>query len=473
MMERTGNRTRFGKTGGFTLIEAAFVVFLFSVIALSFYQLFSLGTKRILDVRRKLGAVALASEEMETVRSLPYASIGTKRSDGSGGWDYGIPAGDIVETRTISRSNATYTVHTMAEYKDDSFDGTASGSPNDAIPTDYKRVRIEVSWAGSENDQSVVTWGSFSPNGVEQPSNTGVLSINVTDPSGAELQDADIRVVSAADNVDLTAQTDSTGNLSLPGAPPGNDYMITVSKNGYYGARTYPAYPSSAFNPIDLPMSVVVGSVNQKSFAIGRVSDVTIQSVDTFGEAIPNVPFAVSGGRQIGTTVDPPITAVYDFSDSSQTGSDGKKVYGSRSYGQYVFSSIGSVSGYRFLYVDPEVIGVPDAFDISSSGEDQTASLVFAKTSVPSVLFTVTKTVGATTEAVSGASVRLYDDAIDYDETVTTDLSGKAYFPTSTPGLEDGTYQFEVTTSGYATETGSIDVTGGGLQDRAVTLTAE
>ena len=160
---------------GFTMIEAAFVLFLFSVITLTFAQLFSLGTKRIMDVRRKLGATTLADERMEIIRSLPYDSIGTKNPNGSGGWSYGIPRGDILETETIDKPGAVYSVHTMVQYVDDPFDGTASGtgSNHDAIPTDYKQARIEVTWPGAENGQSVIVWGTFSPNGVEQPSNTG------------------------------------------------------------------------------------------------------------------------------------------------------------------------------------------------------------------------------------------------------------------------------------------------------------
>ncbi|NTW14118.1 MAG: carboxypeptidase regulatory-like domain-containing protein [Candidatus Moranbacteria bacterium] len=458
---------------GFTLVEAMFFLFLFSVIALTFYQLFAVGSKRILDVRRKLGATALASERMETVRSLPYASIGTKRPDGAGGWDYGIPAGDILETESIVKTGATYTVHTVAQYEDDSFDGTASGGTHDSIPTDYKQVRIEVTWVGAEGGQEVVTWGTFSPEGVEQPSNTGVLSINVTDPSGASLQNADVHIVSATGNVDLTAQTDVYGNLSFPGAPPASDYMLYVSKNGYYGVQTYPAAPASAFNPLDLPMSVVIGSVNQKSFAIGRSSGITVRSEDAFGTAIPSVAFTLSGGHQVGTKLNTiPVEPVYDFSVSDTTGSDGQKAYADRSYGRYALAASGSVTGYRFLRVDPGILNTPDTFDMVV-GTDLIAKMVFAETSVGSVLVSVKTNNGSADVPVQNASVRLQDGTIGYDATVTTGPSGQAYFPTSMPALQAGTYQYDVTADGYAAETGSIAVTGMSLQDQSVTLTEE
>jgi len=462
---------------GFTLIEAALVLFLFSVIALTFYQLFSLGTRRILDVRRKLGATALASKRMEMVRSLPYDSIGTKHSNGSGGWTYGIPPGDIIETETTSESGGTFTVHTVAQYVDDAFDGKASGGPSDAVPTDYKRVQIEVSWAGTDgNTESVAAWSTFSPDGVEQPSNTGVLSVNVLNASGSPVQDATIHIVNTASGIDLSADTDAFGNQSWPGAPPSTAYSISVSKSGYYGVRTYPAYPTSAFNPLDPSVSVVSGSVNQKTFVMDRSSDVTVRSEDPFGTAIPNVGFTIAGGHQVGTEpLVTPLTPVYDFSASGTTDSNGEKAYPGRCYGRYSLSYTGSVSGYRFLRIDPGVSDTDGVFD-AVPGTSQTAKMVFANTSLGSLLFAVTKVEGsgsgAVDKPVSGAVVRLRDTVSGYDATVTTGPAGQAYFPTAMPALPAGTYQYDISATGYFEATGSVTVTGSGLQDKSVTLTA-
>lgn len=462
---------------GFTMIEAALVLFLFSVIALTFYQLFALGSNRILDVRRKLGATSLASERMEMIRSLPYDSIGTKQSDGSGGWTYGIPAGDILETETVLESGATFTVHTTAQYVDDSFDRTASGSPADAIPTDYKRVRLEVSWDGAEAGQRVVTWATFAPDGVEQPSNTGVLSVNVLDASGNPVQGAVVHIVNVPKDVDLSAETDATGNQSWPGAAPGDGYSISVSKGGYYGVQTYPPYPTSSYNPLDIPLTVIASSVNQKTFVMDHSSAFTVRSEDVFGVAIPNVTYALSGGHQVGTVpASSPLTPVYDFSVSGNTGSDGEDEYPDRCHGRYVFSSVGSVSGHRFLRVDQGVADQVDAFDMQP-GETRTEKLVFADTSIASLLFTVTReeSSGGTTVhvPVSGASVRLTNGTLGYDATVTSGFSGQSYFPSTMPALVPGEYQFEVTADGYESVTDSVTVTAGGLQDKAVTVTAE
>ena len=59
---------------------------------------------------------------------------------------------------------------------------------------------------------------------------------------------------------------------------------------------------------------------------------------------------------------------------------------------------------------------------------------------------------------VSGASVRLTNTSVPYDATVTTDQYGIAYFPTSLPALVNGSYDVEVTASGFGTETKTVGV---------------
>jgi len=464
---------------GFTLVEAAVFLFLFSVITLTFYELFSLGSAHILETRRKLSATALASERMEMIRSLPYDSIGTRRPDGSGGWLYGIPAGDILETETVSRVGGTFSVHTVVQYEDDPFDGEAGGSPADAIPTDYKRVRIGVSWeVGSDGtERDVYVWSTFSPDGVEQASNTGVLSVNVLDPFGNPVSGVSVRITSASEHVDLESETGADGNQSWPGTPPGADYMITVSKDGYFGARTYLPYPDSAFNPVDFPLPVIAGSVNQKTFTIGRFADIVIRSEDPFGVPIPSVPFSLEGGAIFGTE---PLPAypdpVYGFSDTGITGSDGEESYPDLSYGTYFLSPGGAVSGFRFLRVDSDAGSTETSFS-AVAGEETEARMIFADESFPALLVsteTVIESGEATSEeSVPGAVVRLRNGATGYDTTVTASDSGEAYFPEEATPLPAGTYGYEVSADGYVTETGTVDVSGSGLQEFSVSLVSQ
>ncbi len=461
------------KLGGFTLIEALALLFVFGVITTTFYQTWSLGTRQILDAKSRLGAVALANQKMEVVRSLPYANIGTKHSNGHGGWLYGIPAGDILEDETVAASNASFHVHTLVEYMDDPFDGTAggSGASHDAIPTDYKRVRIEVSWGDMSDSRTIALFGSYSPVGVEAASNTGVLSVNVIDSTGAGVPTATVHITNAASNIDLTDDTDATGNLTLPGAPAGlQNYHIVVSKGGYYGGQTYPFYPTTAYDPLDLDVSVVINAVNQKSLVMDQASDITINSVDPFGTAIPNIAFNLIGGRQLGTDHTTPATKIYSISENTTTDGSGTKAYPAQSYGTYTFTSAAPPATYQFLRLTPTVVAGKNLIQVLP-GSDATISAVYAVKSVNSLIVTVKKASDAT--ALAGASVHLSNMATGgtVDATVTADAFGQAYFPMALPALATGNYALDVSASGFDPDSTTVTISGTGLQETTVSLT--
>lgn len=457
--------------GGFTFIESLAVLFIFSVITAAFYQTWSLGTRHILDARNRLGATALANQKMEVIRSLGYDSIGTKTPDGSGGWLYGIPAGDLLQNESVTVNGATFAVHTFVQYVDNPYDGTLGGSPNDVIPTDYKRVRLTVSWGDASVSRQVALFATISPNGVESASNTGVLSVNVLNSAGTGVPIATIRVVNRARSIDFSANTDASGNLMIPGAAAGDqNYELTVSKSGFYGAITYPPTPVSSFDPTDIHASVVVASVNQKSMIMDQATDMTIRTEDPFGTMIPNVNFQLKGGRQIGiVTGSNPAVPVYGFSIDEDTGSDGENEYGNESYGQYFFTLDAGETGYRLLRISPDPIAANKSQFGLLPGESKTVRVVLLDTSLDSVLATVTNNVNGA--VVSGASIRLTNATLGYDATVTTDIFGQAFFPTALPALQPGTYAIEASASGYQNLSGSITiVSGGGLKTEAMML---
>jgi type II secretory pathway pseudopilin PulG len=456
---------------GFTLIEALTLLFLFSVITMSFYQTWSLSTQHMFDARNRLGATALANQKMEMVRSLDYDIIGTKSWNGSS-WVYGIPGGDILENETVQASNASFQVHTAIRYIDDPYDGTLGGSPNDIAPTDYKTVRIAVSWGTGGPSREVVTFATVSPEGVESASNTGVLSINVLNAAGDGVAGASVRVVNTALGVDFTDLTDATGNLMRPGAAPGTqDYEITVTKNGYYGVQTYPAPPASSFDPLDLHASVAAAAVNQKSLIkVDESADITIRTEDPFGTAISDVDFSMKGGRQIGTVpLSSPLEPVYGFVQTDDTGGSGEVSYSDESYGQYFFALDVSESGYEIFHESTETNATKETIDVLP-GETKTAAIVLLDKTFGSLLVTVKDDTSG--GAIPNASVRLTNVGLGYDATVSTNANGQAFFPVSSPALAAGTYDIETTATGYVTDTGTEAIAGNALGERIVNLTA-
>lgn len=439
---------------GFTLIEALVFLFLFSLISIVFLQTYSVGTRLIIESKNRLGATALANQKMEIIRSIEYDAIGTTS---------GIPAGDLAEDETISVNTIRYEVHTFVQYVDDSFDSTVS--TGDVIPTDYKRVRITVSWGNLGSDQTVIIFGNFSPRGVETSSGGGVLSINVLDGGGAGVTGANVHVVNSSSGIDVTGNTDSTGNLMLPGAPAGTEnYTITVSKNGYYAATTYAPYPTSSFNPVDIHASVVAGVLNQKTIVMDQSSDITLTTEDPFGTALPTIDYTITGGRILGLDGTDGST-VYGFSETGTTDASGEATYPDESYGQYVVGT--SSADYDFYELSPGG-AMADEFT-ATAGSAADVRVILLDKNIGSVMVKVQNQTDGT--GLAGASVQLTNTTLSYDTTVVADQYGYAYFPTALPELVSGTYDISVSLTGYDTETGSVDVNGI-LETEIIGLTA-
>lgn len=424
---------------GFTLIESMVFLFLFSVISLVFFQTYAVGTRLIIESKNRLGATALANQKMEIIRSIEYDTIGTTT---------GIPSGDLSEEEVISVNTVRYTVYTFVQYVDDSFDSTVA--TGDAIPTDYKRVRLTVSWGNEGSDQSVILFGNFSPNGVESSAGGGVLSINVLDASGSGVSGASVNIVNGAAGVNITTVTDATGNLTLPGAPAGTEaYTITVSKAGYYGATSYPAYPTSAYNPVDVHASVVENVLNQMTMVMDQSADIMLTTKDPFDAVIPGVDYTLVGGRVLGTD---PVTGleVTEFSESGTTDGSGQQSYLDESYGNYVVTA--TKTGYEFFKLSPENT-VNNEFSVTA-GSTADMSVIMLDKNIGSLKVLVKDRV--TSSPLLGASVRLSNGTLAYNVTITTDQYGYAYFPTALPALVPGTYDMEVTLSGYVTENSNV-----------------
>lgn len=425
---------------GFTLIESLVFLFLFAVISIVFLETYTTGTRMIIESKNRLGATALANQEMEIIRSIAYASIGTTT---------GIPAGDLLEEKVISVNTVRYTVHTFVQYVDDAFDGTAA--TGDAIPNDYKRVRLSVAWGNRGSDQTVAIFGNFSPKGVETSGGGGVLSINVLDGSGSGVPNVTVHIVNASAGVDITAATDATGNIMLPGAPAGTEaYTLSVSKAGYYGATTY---STATFVPVDLHASVVAGVLNQKTIVIDQSSDITFATEDPFGTALPSIDYTITGGRLLGAKPLPDGSLVYDFSATGTTNGSGTASFADQSVGEY---TVGITSGQYELYKVVPASAETNKFTVTAGVATDARAILLDRTigSLKVLVQTQTDPV-----PLSGASVRLTNAVLAYDATVDTDAYGLAYFPTALPALAPGTYDLEVILLGYTTVSESVNIT--------------
>lgn len=427
--EHKTNRTR---EAAFTLIEALVFLFIFTIITTTFYSVFSINTRYTIDVKDRQSSAQIANEKMEIIRNLKYDDIGTIG---------GIPSGDIPASENVTVDGKTYAVRTFIKYQDDSFDGVY---PADTIPNDYKIVKVAVSWAGVGSPvNSVELISRFVPPGMELASGDGVLAINIIDGGGQGVGQALVHIVNSdvSPSVNVTAETDDSGNLMFPGAKASIwGYKLTISKNDYETVETVDP-DSVEYDPIDSHASVVSGSVNTKTVVINKKSDLNIKSVDYLGVTLPSVGFHLKGGRILGTDFSAPPADVYNLDENYSTDSGGEKKLSDISPGQYVISDIGAVSGYTLISVEPvsPITVLPD--------EEKEVKIKFAKNDENSLVVYVLK--DSDDAAIKGATVHL-TNGDGYDATVTTESDGVAIFPlTAEPVFAPGDYNIEIKAEGF------------------------
>src|SRR3989338_4866475 len=200
---------------GFTLIESLVGVAVFMIIAVSVYQAYAavLNASRI--SRLKITATALANEQLEIVRNLPYADVGVVGS---------IPDGKIQRTQNLVRDNSEFVVETTIRNIDDPFDGTIGGSPNELSPADYKLVQLEISCPSCRNFTALNFATQVGPRNLETASTNGALFVQVFDASGQQLSGADVHIgnYQASPAIVLGDITNNSGLLQTVDAPPGD-----------------------------------------------------------------------------------------------------------------------------------------------------------------------------------------------------------------------------------------------------------
>ena len=143
---------------GMGLIDVIIGIGLMVVVFMALFTALRVALELSQLARAKAVATQLASSQMEYLRSLPYASLGTIG---------GTPSGTIPSVATSTGSNGTYVIYTTISYVDDSADGTGPQDSNH-ITEDYKAARIRVSYTVRSNNQSVLLVSNFIPTGIEQ-----------------------------------------------------------------------------------------------------------------------------------------------------------------------------------------------------------------------------------------------------------------------------------------------------------------
>lgn len=246
--------------------------------------------------KARTNAKFIASEQIELIRNLSYENVGTQN---------GIPAGNLPQNQTRFINGLEYNIKTNIIYIDDDFDGTA---PNDLLPNDYKRARVDVSWGGlaesGENTVTLIT--DISPNGIETTTGGGTISILVFDSEGNGVSEANVLVEAPTLNppISIELETNQNGIIILPGAPVCNScYKITVTKENYSSERTYST--EEITNPAKSDLTVLESQLTEISFAIDEFANFTLNTtagIENNFSPLGGQIVRVHGTKILGTT---------------------------------------------------------------------------------------------------------------------------------------------------------------------------
>lgn len=266
-MEQRSTFAKKFSQNGFSFVEVLVTAALVALIFGGLFAAVQAMINLIGDSKAKAGAVALATERMEYIRSLAYDDVGT---------DGGVPSGSIPQTSSTTLNGIEYDERVLIEYVDDDADGFG-GADTNGILADYKRVKVEYSWERKGSVRNVSLVSNVPPVGIESIAGGGTIRVNVFDATVQPVSGAAVRFVnnSTVPTIDTIRYTDANGIAYLSGAPESAGYEIEVTRSGYSTDGAI-APTASIPNPTTPPVAVVASAISTMNFQIDRVSDVTL-----------------------------------------------------------------------------------------------------------------------------------------------------------------------------------------------------
>jgi hypothetical protein len=266
-------RSRGPSQSGFSLVEVlvAGIVVVVGLIFLA--QFFTTTATRVLASDTRSVMSQIATEEIETIRAMQYADVGTVGGQPSGL----LPAESVkvVEGRNFN------IVREVTYIQDTSYTGP--------YPANYRRATVIV----SATDNAALAPVSMSTN-VAGGALGGTLDITVSDTAGSPVASARLTITNniLSPHVLINAsaiRTDDDGHLQVPGLTPdaNNGYFVKATKAGY--------------NDAALKQGVVVtkGVTTVVQLIVDRLATMTIHLTDPLGTPLPNVALKVTGYQSV------------------------------------------------------------------------------------------------------------------------------------------------------------------------------
>lgn len=430
-------RTKIKTNSGVTLIETIVGVFVFVTIAVAVYGAFSSIYKLIGATRQKTLALAVANEQLEIIRNLPYADVGIIN---------GVPSGVIAREQVVSRSGSNFNIVTTIRNIDDSFDGTISGTPSDLSPADYKLVQLDVSCSGCQQFKSFSLATYVSPRSLELSSDNGAIFVRVFDANGLPISGANVHIENShvTPSINIEETTNNSGEFALIDVPPGTEtYEITVTKNGYSTEKTY---PTTLLNPHPVKTNVTVTSkqATQVSFSIDQLSELNIATVDDACIEQPSTPFTITSSKLIGTEPDMP-----KYEEEKTTDGSGILELTNMEWDNYSIDPGDSIVGIVRYFPELPIILAPGS-------EQKNVIVITPEGATPTYSIIVNVKDSATGLVVPDASVTLTKDAQIISPNLDCAPTDHSLFLDLLPE----TYHLVVSADGYQNFEGDVVVSG-------------
>lgn len=266
----------------FTLVEVLVGTFLILLIFLGIFGAYQLAMKVVGLSKNKIVATAIANQQLEIIRNLPYHSVGTK------GAVLPFAKGVLDPTTTTIRNNIEYKIFTQVKYIVDSADGLAS--PPDSCHLDYKRAEIKVSWSGLFKGEVKLVTDLAPKNKIEEIESCiaqpgGILSVTVFDAYGNMVSFPLIEIFDVLTGEKITSYSPSNGKFDFPLAT--STYKVVVSKDGYSSEQTYGSgeiYHGKTIITPEKPHPIILkGQVTQVSFSIDKLSSFLVKTLSPWG----------------------------------------------------------------------------------------------------------------------------------------------------------------------------------------------
>ncbi len=423
MMKRYEKRYKRYEGKAFTLVEVLVGTAVFIVVALATYNAFTALFQLASGAQARTLAVALADEQFEIIRNMPYTSVGLTN---------GIPLGILPQLQTISRGGMSFTVNLTVRNVNLS---------TTTLQASDKLVEIDVECPTCKDYQPVILTGQISPANLQSAGNGGALVVQVFDANGLPVEDAVVDVQSVAtSSVKNNDVTNNNGLLNIIGVPPGtNMYNIIVSKTGYSSDRTYASGGAAGASPDKPNANVLNQQVTTVSFSIDRLSSLHFSSVTPLCTPVPSVHFSLTGSKKLATT--PSVILKYP---TNNIVTDGSGVYDLNSMEWDTYTLTPTDSSF-------DVAGInPFSPFVLNPNNSQNVQLVVVPKNGNSLMVSVMDS--ATKLPISGATVHLTGPS-SFDD---TQITGQGYISQTDWSGGDGQTMYSNTTK-YASSNGLVD----------------